>query len=172
MTIHSAIRDLIDALAEELSTVDDDSAHGPTAEERPNTARHWLGEPTLRHAAAILALQIGDRAHRYPDHVAVALGRVPHHVIRSGGFIAKSHAVAVEAVALTADTADDPETRSRVLRDFLACADRFQWDNFNLVIGAAHLAAIISVAEDPQPDDVDRGWAASFTTGLRSLLQG
>ena len=154
------VLDLIDALEQQLLTIDEDTVHDLLLEQMLNESLERHGETTLWSAAGVLLLEVALKVHDRAPGLALALREMPMFGERD---VDAAHAAAIKGTALV--TGGD--VRQRVTELF-ATADRYRWDAYDLLMGASMVANLLSDYESPMPDAMDRGWAEAFVAELRA----
>jgi hypothetical protein len=154
------VLDLIDALEQQLLTINEDTVHDLLLEQTLNEALKRHGETALRSTAGVLLLEVALKVHDRAPGVALVLNAMPAFGNRD---VDAAHAAAVEGAALV--TGGDAK---QTVTELFATADRYRWDAYGLLMGASVVANLLSSHESPMPDDMDRGWAEAFVAELRA----
>jgi hypothetical protein len=147
--VSAPLDDVLAILEQQLLTVDGDTVHDLLLEDHAHAALERHGESALRRAA-LTVLQ-------------GAVGLLSDQQRGAATVLARQQAAAA------ADMGPDVLEQAQAVVQALE-GDVVVGDAWNLLMATAHLANIHSVMEDPQADDLDRGWAEAYIPRLRAHL--
>ncbi len=159
-------RALVDALEQHLLTVYDDTVHDLLFVDMLTKALERFGRATLRGVALKVLVAVACRLHRNGEVATAPFGHPPH----PDPDIVNAHAAAIEAARAVPPVGC--RSRSAALKSLDVAAEQHGWDWYVLLMASSVVANMLSVLEEPQLDDLDRGWTEHFVAELRTEVYG